>query len=49
MATSRNSVSTKRSGGESRLKQKWLRTLAIVVPIIVAIIAAVAHLSGAFI
>jgi hypothetical protein len=49
MATSRKSVSTKRPGGETWLKRRWLGVLAIVVPIIVAIIGAVAHLSGAFI
>jgi hypothetical protein len=49
MATPRKSVSTKRPGGETRLKRRWLSTLAIVVPIIVAIIGAIAHFSGAFI
>jgi hypothetical protein len=49
MATPRKSVSTKRPGGETRLKRRWLSTFAIVVPIIVAIIGAVAHFSGAFI
>jgi hypothetical protein len=49
MATPRKSVSAQHHEGEAGLAQRWWRTPTVIVPIIVAIIGAIALVSGAFI